>query len=255
MLKKIGIVGYGTLGSYLVDGINEDETLRLAFVYDMDKDRLSSLNNSLILNSMEEARGREADLIVEVASAEWVKSFASLVLEFSDLLIFSVTAFAEEGLQEKLDKVAKTNNTNYYISHGALLGLDGVRDGRGMIEEVCITTIKHPEKLGIKEKILSKKILYEGPTRKACELYPRNVNVHASLAIHGLGFDKTISKVIADPEVNTMRHIVEVKGRGLVWAIDVQSRPVGAVTGAYTPESVFQTVKRICTQEYGMKLI
>jgi len=255
MLKKIGIVGYGTLGSYLVDKINEDKNLSLVFVYDVDKDKLSNLDNSIVLNSMEEAREREADLIVEVASAEWVESFASLVLEFTDLLIFSVTAFAEEGLQENLDKVAKANNTNYYISHGALLGLDGVRDGRDMIEEVSITTIKPPEKLGIKEKILSKKILYEGPTRKACELYPRNVNVHASLAIHGLGFDKTISKVIADPEVNTMRHIVEVKGQGLAWIIDVQSRPVGAVTGAYTPESAFQTVKRICTQEYGMKLI
>ena len=126
MAKKIGVVGYGAIGSYLVDRIHEDKTLNLAFVYDIDKDRLSNLDDSLVLDSMEKARERETDLIVEVAHAEWVKSFAPSVLEFTDLLILSVTAFAEEDLQEKLDKVAKANNTIYYISHGGLVGLDGV---------------------------------------------------------------------------------------------------------------------------------
>ncbi len=255
MAKKIGVIGYGAIGSYLVDRIHEDKTLSLAFVYDIDKDRLSNLDDSLVLDSMEKARERETDLIVEVAHAEWVKSFAPSVLEFTDLLILSVTAFAEEGLQEKLDRAAKANNTNYYISHGGLVGLDGVRDGKDVIEELSITSIKPPEKWGIKEKIVSRKILYEGPTRKACGLFPRNVNVHASVAVHGLGFDRTISKVIADPEVSTMRHIIEVKGKGLAWTIDVQANPVGEVTGVYTPESAFRTAKRICVQEHGMRLI
>ncbi len=255
MSKKIGVIGYGTLGSYLVDKINSDATLSLEFVYDIDKERLGDLDSSLVIDSMEKARERDADLIVEVANAEWIKSFGPFVLEFTDLLIFSVTAFVEEGLQEKLDKTAKANNTNYYISHGALIGLDGVRDGIDVIEQVSITTIKPPEKLGLKEKVSSKKILYEGPTRKACELFPRNVNVHAALALHALGFDRTISRVIADPEADTMRHVIEVKGKGLSWTIDVQSIPVGDVTGAYTPESAFQTVKRICRQTHGMRLV
>jgi len=255
MPKNIGIIGYGTLGAYLAKKIEGDTDLALGFVYDIDRDRFSSLDSSLILDSMENAREKDVDLIVEVAHADWVKEFGPFVLEFADLLIYSVTAFVEEGLQEKLDKAARANNTNYYISHGALLGLDGVRDGKDVIEEVCITTIKAPEKLGLKEKVPSRKILYEGPTRRACELFPRNVNVHAVLALHALGFDKTTSKVIADPDAGTMRHVIEVKGKGLSWKIDVQSIPVGDVTGAYTPESAYQTVKRICAEAHGMRLI
>jgi len=55
------------------------------------------------------------------------------------------------------------------------------------------------------------------------------VNVHASIALAGLGFGKTRSKIIADPTA-------------------------GAVTGAYTPESAYQTLRRICVPEVGLQL-
>jgi aspartate dehydrogenase len=255
MVKKIGIVGYGTIGSYLYRKIGNEDDLRVEFVHDIDKSKLAGLASSLVINSIEEARERRPDLVVEVASSEWVKHFASVVLTFSDLLVVSVAAFAEEGLQEKLDAVAKANRTRYYISHGAIIGLDGVRDGREIIEEVKITTIRPQEGYGLKENISVKTVLYDGPTRKACQLFPKNVNIHASLALYGLGFDKTHSTVIADPESRVMRHIIEVKGRGLAWTIDVQAKPLGERTGAYAPESVFQTVKRICAQGYGKQLV
>jgi aspartate dehydrogenase len=255
MTKRIGVVGYGRLGSYLVNKINGEENLIVEFVFDIDKDKLCDLEDSLVLDSMEEAREREADLIVEVATSEWVTRFAPLALEFADLLIFSVTAFAEEGLKENLDAVAEANKTHYYISHGAIIGLDGVRDGKDLLEDVRITTIRPQEGYGLKERVSKRTVLYDGPTRKACQLFPRNVNIHASLALHGLGFDKTYSTVIADPEARVMRHILEVRGRGLAWTIDVQGKPLGERTAAHVPESVFQTVKRICTREHGMILI
>ena len=255
MAKRIGIVGYGTIGSYLYHRLEKEKDPCVDFVYDVDKGRLSGLGASVILSSLEEARQRRPDLIVEVASSEWVRECAPVVLTFADLLIVSVVAFAEEGFQERLDAVAKANRTRYYISHGAIVGLDGVRDGREMIEDVRITTIRPQEGYGLKERISSRTVLYDGPTRKACQLFPRNVNIHASLALHGLGFDRTHSTVIADPDARVMRHTIEVQGRGLAWKIDVQGKPLGERTAAYVPESVFQTVKRICAQDYGMRLI
>jgi aspartate dehydrogenase len=196
-----------------------------------------------------------ADLIVEVVSSEWVGRYAPFVLEFSDLLIASVVAFAEEGLKERLDAVAKVHKTHYYVSHGGIIGLDGVRDGSEIIDKVRITTIRPQEGYGLKERISKRTVLYEGTARKACQLYPRNVNIHASLALHGLGFDKTHSTVIADPAARIFRHIIEVEGQGLAWKIDVQSRSLGGKYGPYVAESFFQTIKRICTEEPGMKLV
>ena len=136
MTKRIGIVGHGTLGSYLVRKIDESEDLSVAFVHDVDRRKLSGLPQSLVLNSIEEAKERRADIIVEVASSEWVHEFAHVILKFSNLLIVSVAALAEKGLREKLDTMAKANNTHYYISHGAIVGLDGVRNGKEIIQDV-----------------------------------------------------------------------------------------------------------------------
>ncbi|MDI7259182.1 MAG: DUF108 domain-containing protein [Thermodesulfobacteriota bacterium] len=255
MVKRIGIIGYGTIGSYLLKKIRQEKDLSVDFVHDWDRDKLSNLDASLLIGSMEEIRERKTDLVVEAASSEWVKNFASVVLEFADLLIVSVAALAEEGLQEQLDSVSQVNKTRYYISHGAMIGLDGVKDGKELIEEVRITTIRPQEGYGLQERLTERKVLYEGPTRKACQLFPHNVNIHASLALHGLGFDRTHSTVIADPQSRVMRHIVEVKGRGLKWKVDVQSKPLGERTGTYVPESVFQTVKRLCSQNYGLMLV
>jgi aspartate dehydrogenase len=81
------------------------------------------------------------------------------------------------------------------------------------------------------------------------------VNIHVSLALHGLGFNRTHSVVVADPEAKMMKHFIEVKGRGLMWKIEIHAKPLGERTGAYVPESVLQTVKRICAQNYEMRLV
>jgi len=257
MPKYIGIIGYGTIGSYLFNRIHNDKDLEVEFVYDVDQDKLSCLDDSIILKSMEEMRKRRVDLIVEVAGYEWVRKFASDILEFSDLLIVSVAAFAQEGLREKLDVVAKAYRTNYYIPHGSIIGLDGIRDGREIIDDIKITSIRSGEGHSSDKTLTKKTVLYDGPTRKACELFPRDLNIHASLALNGLGFDKTHSIVISDPKTRFLRHIIEVKGQRLKWKLDVRGKPPPSRkrTAVYVPESVFQTAKRICIQEYGMKLI
>ena len=42
-------------------------------------------------------------------------------------------------------------------------------------------------------------ILYEGPVRQVCNLAPGNVNTMATLAIIGIGLDKTIGCLVSDP--------------------------------------------------------
>jgi len=255
MGKKIGIIGYGTIGAYLVGKIKKDADLSLAFVFDTDSGKLSGLDEDLVLSSIDEARKRKADLVVEVADAECVTTMAPFVLQFSDLLVVSVTAFAEQGLMEKLDAVAMRHRTRYYVSHGAIVGLDGVKDGKELIDEAHITTIRPQEGYGLEEELKSRTVLYDGPTRGACRRFPKNVNIHASLALHGLGFDRTHSTVIADPEATVMEHIIDIRGRGLAWKIEVQGKPLGERTAAYVPVSVFQTLRRICSEECGMTLI
>jgi len=88
-------------------------------------------------------------------------------------------------------------------------------------------------------------VLYEGATREACKLYPRNVNVHAGIAIAGLGFDKTQSKIISDPDALGNTHVIAIKARGCTFNIEIVSDPVSGVTGAYTPVSAYSAVRKV----------
>jgi aspartate dehydrogenase len=150
---------------------------------------------------------------------------------------------------------AEAENRRIFIPHGAVLGLDGLHDGRQIINAVSITTVKHPRNLGLEDQAIREpETIYEGPTRGACDAFPRNVNVHAAVALAGLGFDRTISKIVADPGTDRMAHKIQVKGQGLQWKINIESFASGEVTGSYTPESVFQTVRRLCMDNLGYRL-
>jgi len=118
---------------------------------------------------------------------------------------------------------------------------------------VKITTVKPPASFGRADR--EKTILYEGPTRAACMMMPRNVNVHAVVALAGLGFDQTYSKIISDPDATMNSHLIEVNGLDYSMRINVSSFPLQGVTGSYTPESAFSSVKRVCFGARGITLV
>jgi aspartate dehydrogenase len=255
MKKKIGLIGFGVIGKYIFEKIENDGLMEVDFVYDKDPQKTESLHPSMILNSVNDLIERPVHLVVEVAHPQAVRDLGMKILRNADFLIFSLTSLADDEFRQKLENFASASKKKIYIPHGAILGLDGIYDGRNVIETVEITTIKHPKNLNLREKTIDKPtVVYQGSVRGACECFPRNVNVHAAIALSGIGFDKTISKIIADPGTDRMTHNIKVNGMGLCWGIHIESRSVGAVTGTYTPESVYQTVRRLCSTNLGFQL-
>lgn len=222
------------------------------FVYDEQMEKARSIPGTEVLQKIEDIARQEVDLVVETATDKAVREIAPRVLAKRDMLIFSVTSLVDDSFRESLRELCRGNHTRLYIPHGAILGLDGIYDGRSVIEEVTITTTKSPKSLGLEPT--SAGVLYDGPTRGACKLFPRNVNVHAAIAVTGLGFDRTRSVVVADPQTNQMAHEIHVKGVGLEWNIRISSRSLGGVTGSYTPESASMTVRRILANDYDLVL-
>jgi aspartate dehydrogenase len=184
-----------------------------------------------------------ADLVVECATADVLKQNFEHYLKYGDLLVFSLTAFSDGSFEQKVSELCKANRTHVYMPHGAILGLDGIFDARDILSSVSIETIKNPKSLGREDT--QRTLVYEGPTREVCDLYPRNVNVHAAVALAGLGFDKTQSKIISDPAVHTNSHNICVEGEGFSFRLDLSSFSSGGVTGSYTPVSACGSLDRI----------
>lgn len=244
MKKRIGLIGFGTIGRYLFDQLSLDD---VEFVFIYDKARGSDPRAApLFVNSPAEAKSRSVDsldLVIEAATAEAVVEFAPLLLPHTDLAVFSSTAFADASFHAMVEGLCERYQHRLYVPHGAVLGLDGIFDGRAVLESVSVTTTKRPQALGRSDT--SRTILYEGPTRGACQAFPRNVNVHAGIALAGLGFDRTQSIIVSDPASPGNGHTIEIKAQGCQFRIEVLSEPGSGVTGAYTPVSACASIRRI----------
>ncbi len=258
MKKRIGLIGFGTIGHYIFNRVLESDLMDISFILETDHSKIQQIDSNLLLPSLDALHERATDLVVEVANAKALSELGPKILKHHDLLLFSLCSFANKEFQEEMEIMATELGRKIYIPHGAIVGLDGIHDGRKVIDRVCITTTKNPKNLDVAPEIkavTTPTVLYDGPTRGACLQFPRNVNSHASIALAGLGFDRTWSKIIGDPDTNKMTHIIEVEGNGLHWRILVESTPTGRVSGAYTPESAYQTLRRICVEERGLQIV
>lgn len=244
-MKKIGILGFGAIGQKIYSQILEEGLYEVGFIYErFENDKLpkkisiSTFPTKEMLSSV--------DLVVEATYFETVLAHGCDILEATNLLAMSTTAFADARI-DKVIETAKKNKTTLYVPHGAILGLDGIFDGKKLINSVEIITTKNPKSLAREDT--ERTILFEGSTRELAKLKPRNVNVHAAIAIAGVGFDKTVSKLISDPNVVENTHTIIIQGADFEFQLAIKSNPIGKVTGAYTPISAYGSIKRILKDE------
>lgn len=256
-MKRVGFLGCGKIGKALVSYISEREDTSVAFIQDPCFKNDTGFDGSVITEETpEEEREKlyeNADLIVECANARVLSENLEKILKHSDVMLFSVTAFSDPEFEKKAADLSRRYKKNIYIPHGAVLGMDGIFDGRKVWTQVTIETIKNPKSLGRDDK--ERSVLYDGPTREACHLFPRNVNVHATIAMAGIGFDKTRSRIISDPAVSTNAHNITLKGDGIEICFQVSSFAAGAVSGAYTPYSACGSLERILKDGTGNKFV
>ncbi len=241
---RVGIIGIGTIGSYLVQRIAEDKSLALGFVFDTDKEKVKGFPAKNVVNSIEEACNRNIDLVVECASHRAVIEYAPKILRKCDLLVLSVSALAFKETETAIREACKKSGRHLFVPSGAIIGIDGISAVRHLLKSVELVSRKPPKGFGRSDK--DEKVLFEGSAREACRLFPKNVNISATLALNGIGFDKTKVKIISDPKARSNVHKVEAEGSFGKFHIVVESRPSkNPATSSTAAISAFDTIKKI----------
>ncbi len=243
--RRVGIIGAGVIGKAILQDLRSSGLAEVDYVLVSGRNGTGDIDcdGCQVLADIDEALARDVDLVIEAATPLVMAQVAPSVLKSSALCAFSCTALADPALEEAIAAQSRASGFRFHVPHGAILALDGLVDGREVIETVVVTTSKSGKSLGVDEN--AQGVLFEGATRDVCRQFPRNVNIHAAIALAGIGFDRTTSRVIAVPGQDTMEHRLEVSGRGFSWDIRVSSRALGGVTGAYTPRSAVGSVRRI----------
>lgn len=239
---RVGIIGMGIIGKYVAEKILEDPTLEISFVF--DKKEIPGKFAKYEIRRFEDFDKTETDLVVEAAGHEAVKEYAVQILEKTNLMIMSVGALADAELEEQVKIASKRNGTKLYVAPGAIIGIDGISAVQEQLESVEIVTRKSPKSLGRDDT--SETLVFEGNAREACPQFPKNVNVAATLALNGMGFDQTKVKIISDPNAKANMHTITAKGSFGKFLIQVEAAPSSNPgTSGLATTSAFDMIKKI----------
>ncbi len=244
-MLKVAIIGCGAIGSVLARAIDAGEAgaTELSLVYDLDPKRARSLIRKLkskprIAESVTEiCAEKRIDLVIEAASQIAVEQYALKILKSKkDLMIMSVGAFSDERLFRQVQKTAQKMGQRIYIPSGAILGIDGIKAAiKAGIDEVILTTRKPPAALAKVKYVRKKKldlselrvprVVFEGTAKEAVKVFPKSVNVAATLSIAGIGLEKTKVRIVADPLVDRNVHIVRIRGKAGEFVTEAHNVP------------------------------
>ena len=240
-MKKIGIIGYGSVGQFLADRIMNDphcgETMELAFVWNRSPDKLDDGKLPApyrMTGNLEEAfttfvGSNAVDMLVEVAHPDIVNQLGSLFLEHCDLFVTSVAALGNPERGRQLMQAAESGKYGLHIPAGAGWGVQDIRkmDQLGTLEGLEVTMsfnaqalrLRGPQAIRLEEYLAAPDetgplMLHKGNIREIAEFAPNNVNTMICLALAGssVGLDGAIGCLIAQKEHNA--HIVEILVRG-----------------------------------------
>jgi len=209
---KIALIGCGFIGRAILDAVKGGSLdLKVSCVFDSDPSLLEGIG-APGTSDFSGLLGSDAELVVECASQKAVEAYALQVLESGkSLMLMSVGALADDALLERLKSAAKKNKVHIYLPSGAIGALDAVYSaGMGRLNEVSLTTRKPPESLGL--SVTKETIVFDGLAREAVKLFPKNINVAATLSLAGIGFGRTKVRIVADPKAKRNIHEICAKG-------------------------------------------
>ena len=268
MLKKIGLLGCGAIGTQIAQAIDSGKIpAALTHVYDFDKNKAESLivklaKKPIIVENPHLLSSNNVDIIVEAASQDAVKNHALSVLQNrKDLMIMSVGALLDESVFEILYDACIEFKKKIYLPSGAIAGLDAIKSVKDELESLTLTTTKNPKALaGAKffevhkmdiTTIKQKTTIFEGAAKEAVALFPANINVAALLSLAGLGSTKTQVKIVADPSTDKNTHQIEAKGKFGKISIQVENipDPTNPKTSRLAILSAIECLRAVCSDD------
>jgi len=223
---RVALIGCGAIGTALLELVQADAGLQIVVIVvpatfaDHARVACQRLAPQALVASAVPQDG--IDLVVEAAGHAAIAEHVLPALHRGvPAIVASVGALSAPGLPEQLEAAARTGGTQVQLIAAAIGainalaaarigGLDAVRyTGRKPVHAWAGTPASEAHDLGA---LTVETVIFEGSAREAASLYPKNANVAATVSLAGLGFDRTMVRLIADPAVTENVHQVEAEG-------------------------------------------
>lgn len=233
------IIGHGSIAGYVIENLAGDS--RFALRYGIcrpgrtEAAKTAFGDSVSICETVDHADGPVA-VALECAGHDALRTHGPALLRRGiDLLTVSNGALADVTLLVNLQDAADEGGATLRLLSGAIGAIDALIAARvGGLDSVRYTGRKPPsgwagsaaETAVDLMKISKPAIHFEGSAREAALRYPKNANVAATVALAGLGLDRTEARLIADPTIGGNQHQIEAKGAFGEFSFTIEGNPL-----------------------------
>lgn len=256
---RIGIAGLGAIGKALAHTLDSGGVpgCRLAVVSGRDPVRtaefIAGLSAPVPAVPLAALAGH-ADVVVECAPAAVLREIVAPVIEAGKkVVVLSVGAL----LSHPDLMSGELGSGQILVPTGALIGLDAVTAAaEGKIHSVRMITRKPPLGLMGAPFLVENNIeirgltaplkVFDGTPREAAIGFPANLNVAVALSLAGIGPDKTVLEIWADPTVTRNTHHITVDSDSATFSMTIENIPSeNPKTGRITAQSVLALLRKL----------
>jgi len=235
---KIGLIGFGGMARVVVSTLQKSQAEFDILGAVIPAEEIAQVNKPALalFDELDDLIRLQPDIIVECAAHAAVREYGERILTAGiRLVVISIGALADAALFERLRAAAAKADTSLLLPAGAIGGMDALSAARfSGLHSVCYRARKPAlawsgtpaeERLDL-AALNQAECFYQGSAREAALLYPKNSNVAATVAIAGLGFDKTRVELIADPALTENCHEIIADANAGSFQIQLSGYPL-----------------------------
>ena len=257
---RVAIAGLGAIGKSIAQSLAAGKVPGVVLTAVSAKDHVkaasfvSSLANPVKVLTIAQLEP-EADLVIECAPAALLSEIVTPFLKAKkQVVVLSVGALL---FHPELIEAAKTQGGVIHVPTGALIGLDAmIAAAEGTIHTVRMVTRKPPNGLAGAPHLIENNIsieglteakkVFEGNARDAAKGFPANLNVVVALALAGVGPEKTLLEIWADPGVVRNTHTIVVDSDSAKFTMTMENIPSeNPKTGRIVAQSVIALLRKM----------
>ena len=236
---RVVFIGFGAINSRVADLLKQRraavEIVGVATKDDpVERGRIPS--GVPFLGSPAELAALNPDLVVEAAGRAAIDMWAPAALAAAgSMVIASTSAFCDDALLPRLAAIAEDNNSRILVPSGAIGGIDALAGAATLgLDSVVHQIVKPPvawkgtpaEKLLDLATLSERKVFFSGTAREAASQYPQNANATVVTSLAGIGLDKTLVELVADPGVTLNGHNITAIGAFGRMSLRLENNPL-----------------------------
>ena len=221
-MLELGIIGFDAIGRVVAGELTGSNSYRVASILVRPGTQPDVPDGAEAVTSVENLLASSPALVAECAGQPAVEEFGEQVLAAgADLMLISTGALADKATHGRLEAAARAGGSRMLLPVGATAGMDGLTALRASgLRRVTYRSTKPPgawkgtkaEQLVDLDALIEPTVFYEGSAREAARGFPKNANVAATVALAGIGLDRTEVELVADPTATGNAGRIEAEG-------------------------------------------